>query len=126
MTGRRPLPDTLTALSVAVADRIQRARRIRGVKLSELADAMEAHGYPLGSQALYRLESGRKRVVTVDEVVAIAVVLDIDVLALIEGPVCPACQDRPPAGFVCVACEAEGATAGMVALLRHPRLEAVQ
>lgn len=122
--GRRPLPDTLTALSAAVADRIRRARCIRGVKLSELADGMAAHGYPLDSQALYRLESGRKRVVTVDEVVAVAVVLDVDVLALLEGPVCPACQDAPPAGFVCVACEAEGEPAGAGELaLRRPRLE---
>lgn len=65
--------------------RIRKAREAKGLTQAELATRMSALGVALHPSAVAKIELG-PRVVTVDELVAIARVLDVSVELLAVGP----------------------------------------
>lgn len=85
----------------AVAANVRRLRIARGMSLRGLAEALEAEGRHLGQDALGKIENGAQgcgggarnvRRVDVDDLAALAVVLDVSpwVLLLPPGPKQPA------------------------------------
>ncbi len=98
----RPQP---TKYSRTVIRRIRELRIGRRWTTQYLADLVTAQGCPMSRAVLAKIELGVRDHVTVDELYAFASAFGVpaDELAN-DGPTCPTCEDRPPAGFRCVAC----------------------
>lgn len=101
MTTDRRYADN--AVSRTVARRIQTLRTARGWSAVDLADRIVAWGYPISANTVRFIESGRRRVVTIDEFVAIAAIFDVPHADLLDGS-CSACKGTPPIGFTCNNC----------------------
>jgi hypothetical protein len=65
-------------------------------------------GRALSTLALSAIDTG-ERTVDVDDLVALATVLDVDVADLLQPPAdCDTCHGAPPPGFMCLECETSG------------------
>lgn len=88
--------------------RIRRIRQARGMSAQALSEAMAGTPMSLGRSSIASLEAGQRRL-TVDELFDFAQALGVPVTHLLaEGPECGRCNDKPPAGCMCLTC---GATA---------------
>jgi transcriptional regulator with XRE-family HTH domain len=63
--------------------RLREVRQIRGWTQQELATELDKAGVKLGEFAIARLESGKRRGVTLDEVIAVAAVLGVSPLHML-------------------------------------------
>lgn len=85
------MPASRQTPSEVVASRVKEIRRRRGMTVAQLAARMEELGMPgLTEQALYNLEAGRpdprgrrRRAISIDETVALALALDVLLLDLL-------------------------------------------
>lgn len=76
------------------ARRVQHERTAQGWTVDEMADRLVRVGYPLGRTAIYKIESGARRI-SVDELMAFAKALGLDVGKLVM-PVDAAVQKLMP------------------------------
>ncbi len=83
MSGR-PLP--VGPLGRRVGANVAAARRQRGLSLERLAARMATRGRPIPPASLRHIEIGRQRV-DMDDLVALALSLDVSVAALVETPI---------------------------------------
>lgn len=65
------------SVSEAIGARLNQLRRVHGWSAAQLAEAMTKVGVPWDRQVVSKLENGRRKVLTVDELLALAYVLDI-------------------------------------------------
>jgi transcriptional regulator with XRE-family HTH domain len=80
---KRNAPAALTH-ETAVADRITRERDLRGWSLEVTAKRMTDAGCPINPSAIYKIESGEpRRRVTVNELVAFAIVFELPIAELV-------------------------------------------
>lgn len=101
-------------ISAEVIAKLRALRQIQKVSAQELAERMSAAGYPIKRSVIANLESGRREEVSVDHLVAAAQALGTTAAAILNGPmpVCPICENEPPAGFTCNTCGASGTEGG--------------
>ncbi|WP_262015647.1 helix-turn-helix domain-containing protein [Micromonospora sp. Mcm103] len=97
---------TLGPLAANVAASIRRIRTQRRMTYTEMVKRLTDIGHPLPILALRRIERGERRV-DVDELVAIARVLDAEPWNLTEPARCDACLGSPPPGYRCLSCGKE-------------------
>jgi len=93
-------------VSAGVIARIRACRKVRGMSVQALADAITADGYKVQRSTLANHESGRHQTVPADLVYAAARVFGVPVGALFDDAPCSTCGGEPPAGFTCNACGA--------------------
>lgn len=109
-------PDPTRMYSTRVAANTRQLRRWRRWSAQDLADHLHDIGCPLTRNVIANRELGRHGAspVTVDELVALATVFDMDITdllaATVEPPPCPHCSNQPPAGFSCLTCHRTGPT----------------
>lgn len=84
-----PWPAEATVLSERVAVNVRVLRRARGWSVQQLADKLTAAGTPVQRQALTKLENGRRRKVSVDELYAFARVFGVSehLLTFADNPI---------------------------------------
>lgn len=83
---------------------IQRLRENRQFSYRDLSHRLTQAGHPIPESDLGRLEAGERRI-DVDDLVAIANILDVTPGELLEPPAeCNNCHGAPPAGFICARC----------------------
>ncbi|WP_367138949.1 MULTISPECIES: helix-turn-helix domain-containing protein [Streptomyces] len=109
MVKKARTPDDLT-ISRNVGKNVRHRRAQRGMTQSALAAATLNTAHPLSLNSIMSIERGRAsnarslRAITVDELVGLSAALGTTPAALLEEPLCPACQDSPPPGFTCNTC----------------------
>lgn len=86
-TGRKSRP-AITAGPTAqtVAHNVRRVRTARGYSVYALSAALRSNGWPIDPSAVAKVERG-ERGVSVDDLVALAVVLDVNPSALLLPPI---------------------------------------
>ena len=92
-------------VTAEVIERVRVLRKERGLSARDLADRMTAGGYATSRTAIAQGECGYRKEVSVDWVVAVARALGVPPELVFRGPNCTACNDMPPKGFSCYACE---------------------
>lgn len=98
-------------LSTNVAANVVRIRKARRISQSELVEQLQQAGSGINRSILANLETGRRAVISVDELAAFAAVLGLDAWSLTgEAPYCAKCNGEPPAGFICATCGEGGAS----------------
>lgn len=112
MSNRTARTEEDTAVSRIVGQNIKRLRAARRISGRQLAALVQEKGHRINHTSLSRMElgtnpKGGQRAVTVDDLVAIAAVLEVRPEQLLAEPKCVACFDAPPSGFACLACGAE-------------------
>lgn len=96
------------SLSVQVAANVKAMRKARGMSQHDLAAALAEVGCAVGRYVLANWETGRRLVITVDELAALAVVFAVEPWSLTElHVVCLNCKGSPPEGFACRVCGAK-------------------
>lgn len=99
-------------VSLAAIGRVRKLRQARGLSAQGLVDLVQAQGVPITRAVVANMESGRRAVMTVDELCALAEVLGSTPEGLLgSAPLCGTCRGEPPAGFSCLNCGESGATA---------------
>lgn len=89
-----------------VAANIRRLRQGQGLSIRQLSELLTAR--PIVVSALNKIELGQRHV-NVDDLAAIAAVLQVEPAVLLsDAPACKQCDNEPPAGFRCRLCGAEG------------------
>lgn len=92
-------------VGAAVARNMRTIRNARGWSASELATRIAIAGCAMGRSVIANLESGRRAVVTVDELAALGVAFDVEPWSLTtDTPICVACKNTAPPGFACLTC----------------------
>jgi transcriptional regulator with XRE-family HTH domain len=91
--------------SSLVAANVRLLRKVRGWSAQRLADNVAEAGHVLPRVAVAKIEKCG-RMVTVDDLVAIASGFGVPAAMLIEV-LCEVCCGSPPAGFACRSCGAE-------------------
>ena len=87
-----------------VSANLMRLRRMHGLSMRTMAEHLERDGWPIGANAVYRIESGARRADT-DDLVHLAAVLGVTVQDLVDPPTdCETCRGTPPPGFRCQGC----------------------
>lgn len=81
--GRRVSPRTLTA---AIAQRVKTLRTTARLSGPALASEMNEQGIPWNRTTVAKLETGRRESLTVQELLALALVLDVPPVSLIADP----------------------------------------
>lgn len=95
----------LGAAGIAVIRNVRALRVGRGWSAAEVASRADAAGFVLPRNVIANLENGRRAMVTVDELAALAAVLAVEPWSLTsDEPVCTACRNNAPAGFACLTC----------------------
>lgn len=92
-------------VTAVVIDRVRTLRKERGISAAVLAERMTSGGYPVSRTSIAQGECGYRKEVSVDWVVAVAKALGVPPELVFRGPSCTACNDMPPKGFSCYACE---------------------
>lgn len=92
-------------VTAEIIARVRTLRKERGISAKTLAETMTANGYPTSRTSIAQGECGDRKEVSVDWVVAVARALSVPVELVFRGPSCTACNDMPPKGFSCYACE---------------------
>ncbi|GGN40343.1 transcriptional regulator with XRE-family HTH domain [Actinoplanes campanulatus] len=100
---------TGTEVSRKAAIRIRIRRLDLGLTMKQLTQRLADIGCPLPESGVWKVESGYRANITVDEAVAFARVLRMPVERLLgPGPACLVCEDRPASGAACLNCGADG------------------
>lgn len=90
--------------TATVAGNIRALRTQRGWSVRVLSERLGAAGFRMERSPIASLENGRRGIVTVAELYAFACIFGVSAQRLLEGPICMACADFPPAGFACLTC----------------------
>lgn len=100
------------SLVPAVAGRIRELRLIRGWSATFLVDRIRQlrPGCKVTREIVANWENGRRAVIGIDELDAVAAALGVPNPWDLVKPGCPRCLGMPPAGFTCNECGAEGAS----------------
>lgn len=99
----------LGPVGMAVVRNVRRLRDRRGWSAQDLAGQTAQAGHHVPRSTLANLENGRRRVVTVDELAALAAALSVDPWSLTtDDPMCVVCHNTAPAGFACLTCGCAG------------------
>jgi transcriptional regulator with XRE-family HTH domain len=99
---------TGSAVSRKAAIRIRIARLNLGMTHQRLSKLLTDAGCPLSPSGVWKVESGYRANITVDEAVAFAKVLRMPIERLLSSDAaCRVCDDKPPANSVCLNCGAE-------------------
>ncbi|WP_068922178.1 helix-turn-helix domain-containing protein [Planobispora rosea] len=97
MTALQPMAD--------VRRNVRTLREARGWSREEMVARLAEAGHRLSVTQLQFIESGRRKVISVDEFYALAHVLGVPAHRLTQPtPNCADCQDVPPPGFQCRTC----------------------
>jgi transcriptional regulator with XRE-family HTH domain len=99
---------TLGETGESVRANIRALRTARGLAQSDIAAKISVAGRPCHRGVIANIEIGYRRV-DVDMLTAIAAALDVPPEQLLAPYTCERCDGRPPAGFTCRGCGAEGA-----------------
>ncbi|MEU1071842.1 MULTISPECIES: helix-turn-helix domain-containing protein [unclassified Streptomyces] len=86
---------------------IRELRQGQGLSAQNLADQISEAGYPIQRGALANIESGRRKEIPIDFLVATVQALKVDLtgfLVMCGLVICPSCKGRPPEGFTCNSC----------------------
>lgn len=70
--------------TAAIATRVRGLRKARGWSAQRLAEEMTAAGLPWDRNIVANLENGRRKVVTVDELLCFARIFDVGPMALLD------------------------------------------
>jgi transcriptional regulator with XRE-family HTH domain len=101
MAGR----EEVGPVGMAVIRNVRRLRDRRGWTAQQLSERTGQVGYLVPRSVLANLESGRRHVVTVDELASFAAVLQVEPWSLTtDEPVCAVCRNEAPDGFACLTC----------------------
>ena len=96
---------------------IRRLREERRWSYRDVEERLARAGRAIPTLAQSAIDTGQRHV-DVDDLVALAVVFDVDVGDLLRPPVaCETCHGAPPAGFMCMECE----TSALPTAWRRPR-----
>lgn len=101
-------------VSSTVSANVRSLRRARGWTQVEAAQRFaKVHGEHWSNAVWSQAEQSdgsRQRAWSVDELVSVAQLFGASPADLLSGPqpICPACQGKPPAGFTCNTCSADG------------------
>lgn len=96
--------------SAQAARRIRALRTTRRLTLAEAAEGITTRGYEISLESLQHIESGRRKSLPFDFVMAAARYFtlgfngDPDISALLYGPLCDVCHDQPPRIYICGTC----------------------
>jgi transcriptional regulator with XRE-family HTH domain len=100
---------TGSAVSRKAATRIKIARLNLGMTHHRLSTLLTDAGCPMSTSGVWKVESGYRANLTVDEAVAFARVLRMPIERLLSSDAaCRVCDDKPPAGSTCLNCETDG------------------
>lgn len=100
---------TGSAVSRKAAIRIRIARVNLGMTTQGLARRMSDAGCPILASGVWKIESGYRNNITVDEAVAFAAALRMTIERLLSSDVaCRVCDDAPAAHTACLNCGARG------------------
>lgn len=106
-TNKQQSPKTLNDV---ISANVRSLRARRGWNQTDLARALTEAGWPMPTiLPVSRIEQGTRRI-SVDELVALGTVFEVEPWSLTEPPKCDACLGVPPAGFTCNACGASKET----------------
>lgn len=108
-------PPVLGKAGIAIVRNIRALRVARGLSAVELESRCAASGVALIPRSVIaNLENGRRSMVTVDELAALAAVFAVEPWSLTsDEPVCTACRNDAPVGFACLTCgQGRGGTHG--------------
>lgn len=99
-------PPVLGKTGIAVVRNIRALRVARGWSAVELESRCAATGIAtVPRSVIANLENGRRSMVTVDELAALADVFGVEPWSLTtDEPVCLRCRNNAPAGFACLTC----------------------
>lgn len=89
------------------AKRMRQVRERRRWTQTQLADWIRVEGIDLHPTAITRIESG-ERSVRLNEAVAAASALNVQLEELLKPITCESCGDVPPKGFTCQKCKRDG------------------
>jgi transcriptional regulator with XRE-family HTH domain len=96
-------------VSRKAATRIRIARLNLGMTREQLSKRLTDAGCPLSTTGVWKVESGYRANITVDEAVAFTKALRMSIERLLSADAaCRVCDDEPPTGSVCLNCDAEG------------------
>lgn len=100
--------DPVQPIAAQVAANVRILRKRHRLSATAVADRTGELGFPVPRSVIANLETGRRDHVSVDELVVLAKVFEIDPVVLLTDlpPACDGCGDKPPAGFTCNACGA--------------------
>lgn len=91
-----------------IAAAVQRIRTQRRMTYTELVQKLADIGHPIPILGIRRIERFERRI-DVDDLVALAAVLEVDPWSMTAPPKCDSCKGAPPAGFRCLHCGSERA-----------------
>lgn len=102
------MPENTTQSELA-AKRVRALRMIRRLTLTEAAEGITQCGYSISMGGLHYIESGRRKSLPFDLVVAAATFFTPgyggpNIPGFLYGPLCSDCQDQPPHKFICRTC----------------------
>lgn len=84
---------------------VRRLREEHRWSYRDVEERLARAGRVIPALALSAVDAGQRHV-DVDDLVALAVVFDVDVDDLLRPPItCQTCHGAPPAGFMCMECE---------------------
>jgi transcriptional regulator with XRE-family HTH domain len=87
VTHSRRLAPTPDAITAALGRRLTELRQAAGIRSqSELGKRMTAHGVPWSRVSVEKLENGRRGAITVQELLALALVLNVPPAMLLADP----------------------------------------
>lgn len=92
-------------LGRTMARNVRRLRTARGLSTREMAALLAEQGRPIPATGVTRIEQFQ-RSVDVDDLAAIAAVLEVEIGELLSLEACVTCNNQPPEGFICRACGA--------------------
>jgi hypothetical protein len=98
-----------TTQSELAAKRVRELRLTRHLTLVEAANEITDCGYPISMGTLHYIETGQRKSLPFDFVVAAAAFFTPgygapNIPAFLYGPLCSDCQDQPPSKFICRTC----------------------
>lgn len=81
-------------------------RTKRGWSAAQLSEECAKVGYPISRSAIANADSGRRDKMSVDELVGLATVFNVEAAHLLFGEIslCMTCHGTPPVGFICATC----------------------
>lgn len=94
-------------VSALVARELRRLRRVRGLAQPAMADRMAEIGWPVTRFGVSNVESGHRRSIDLEYLVAASRALDADpaqILTRVGVALCVICDGTPPPGFTCNVC----------------------
>jgi transcriptional regulator with XRE-family HTH domain len=100
------VPDPITKI---VAANVVRLRKARGWSQDRLCTEMQSVGCEWQRDVVAKVENGRRKAITVDELAALAGVFNlVNPWELTILPSCDTCGGAPPRDFICAICGKRG------------------